>query len=102
MLSLCPHNSYSFARTREIHVRAIDRPIIPISSRLKKDSKGDDHVEIRVWKDVTFNEMANYAAKMHTMEDVPFREAMHYFVDSMLDFEFGDLFDEHDAMHKEP
>lgn len=63
------------------------RPVIQISSRLK----ANHCVQLKVWKDATFQDMANYAAKIHTNHNIPYREAMHLFVDTMMDIEFCDL-----------
>jgi hypothetical protein len=63
--------------------------IIQISSRLQVDTVGENHIELKVWKYTTFQEIVNYAARM---DNVPFREAMHFYVDAMLDVEFCDVY----------
>jgi hypothetical protein len=66
--------------------------LIHISSRLQFDTNGENRVELKVWKNTTFQEIVNYAARMHTIDNVPFREAMHYYVDAMLDVEFCEVY----------
>jgi hypothetical protein len=67
-------------------------PIIQISSRLQLDTNGDNHVELKVWTKTSFQEIVNYAARLHTIDNVPFREAMHFYVDAMIDVEFCEVY----------
>jgi hypothetical protein len=67
-------------------------PIIQISSRLQLDTNGENHVELKVWKNTSFQEIVNYAARLHTADNVPFREALHFYVDAMIDVEFCEVY----------
>ena len=68
------------------------RPIIQISSRLWLDTNGENHVELKVWMKTSFQEVVNYAARLHTVDNVPFREALHFYVDAMIDVEFCEVY----------
>lgn len=66
-----------------------NRRHIHVAPRLKKDHIGNVSVELDVWKEMRFQDVVNFAAKMHLTHEVPLREAVHILVDTMLDFEFG-------------
>lgn len=70
-------------------------PIIDVGRRLKQTTSGDTYIQLKVWSDVKFQEIVDCASKMHTVEGIPFRDAVHHFVDTLLDVEFlADIIDD--------